>query len=58
MTSMNMNVELVIGSEEIFGLFLHCETDHFEFDFKIFRIPRDILQQIRPPTKREVWVIV
>lgn len=46
------------NSEKILGMFWNTPNDTFKFQTKFHRIPQQVLQKIRPPTKRELLGIV
>lgn len=53
-SSMNMDIEHENTIDKILGLFWNVNRDTFTFQLKFSRIPEDILQLQRHPTKREM----
>lgn len=54
----NLETNVDLGTERILGVFWNPEKDTFEFKTKFHKIPEDVLENRRRPTKREVLKVV
>ncbi|XP_017470509.1 PREDICTED: uncharacterized protein LOC108362157 [Rhagoletis zephyria] len=54
----SFNLERGNSTEKVLGMFWNTNKDTFEFHFKFHKVPKDVLECKRPPTKREMLGIV